>query len=116
MNIATSKCIMTNYEAKNHLQNLKASTSSGILASVTRILCRIKRYLPADEKNLEESTSDMLVLKYAAVKMATCNFSNDKFGEGVFGLVFKWICAPEYVRRGIYSMKYDVYSFGVLLL
>jgi serine/threonine protein kinase len=23
---------------------------------------------------------------------------------------------PEYVRNGIYSMKYDVYSFGVLLL
>ncbi|PKI31838.1 hypothetical protein CRG98_047771 [Punica granatum] len=23
---------------------------------------------------------------------------------------------PEYVRRGIYSMKYDVYSFGVLVL
>ena len=23
---------------------------------------------------------------------------------------------PEYVRKGIYSMKYDVYSFGVLLL
>ncbi|XP_039164593.1 putative cysteine-rich receptor-like protein kinase 35 [Eucalyptus grandis] len=23
---------------------------------------------------------------------------------------------PEYVRKGIYSMKYDIYSFGVLLL
>jgi serine/threonine protein kinase len=23
---------------------------------------------------------------------------------------------PEYVRKGIYSMKYDVYSFGILLL
>jgi len=23
---------------------------------------------------------------------------------------------PEYVRKGIYSPKYDVYSFGVLLL
>ncbi|KAG6739882.1 hypothetical protein POTOM_057500 [Populus tomentosa] len=23
---------------------------------------------------------------------------------------------PEYVRKGIYSMKYDVYTFGVLLL
>ena len=23
---------------------------------------------------------------------------------------------PEYVKKGIYSMKYDVYSFGVLLL
>ena len=23
---------------------------------------------------------------------------------------------PEYVRKGTYSMKYDVYSFGVLLL
>ncbi|KAK4265334.1 hypothetical protein QN277_026399 [Acacia crassicarpa] len=55
----------------------------GILASVRRIFYRIKRCLPADEKNLEESTSDMLVLKYAAVKMATCNFSNDeKLGEG----------------------------------
>ncbi|KAF7116632.1 hypothetical protein RHSIM_RhsimUnG0018700 [Rhododendron simsii] len=23
---------------------------------------------------------------------------------------------PEYVKRGIYSIKYDVYSFGILLL
>jgi serine/threonine protein kinase len=23
---------------------------------------------------------------------------------------------PEYVKRGLYSIKYDVYSFGVLLL
>ncbi|XP_039164578.1 G-type lectin S-receptor-like serine/threonine-protein kinase At1g11330 isoform X2 [Eucalyptus grandis] len=30
---------------------------------------------------------------------------------GTYGYV-----PPEYVRKGIYSMKYDVYSFGVLLL
>ncbi|KAK9947383.1 hypothetical protein M0R45_003012 [Rubus argutus] len=30
---------------------------------------------------------------------------------GTYGCV-----PPEYVRRGIYSMKYDVFSFGVLLL
>ncbi|KAJ9688916.1 hypothetical protein PVL29_014530 [Vitis rotundifolia] len=30
---------------------------------------------------------------------------------GTYGYV-----PPEYVRRGIYSMKYDVFSFGVLLL
>ncbi|KAL6226169.1 hypothetical protein ACLB2K_000132 [Fragaria x ananassa] len=30
---------------------------------------------------------------------------------GTYGFV-----PPEYVRRGIYSMKFDVYSFGVLLL
>ncbi|GLT75620.1 hypothetical protein SLA2020_473280 [Shorea laevis] len=30
---------------------------------------------------------------------------------GTYGFV-----PPEYVKRGIYSMKYDVYSFGVLLL
>nr|XP_011459977.1 PREDICTED: cysteine-rich receptor-like protein kinase 7 isoform X2 [Fragaria vesca subsp. vesca] len=30
---------------------------------------------------------------------------------GTYGCV-----PPEYVRRGIYSMKFDVYSFGVLLL
>ncbi|KAL3744217.1 hypothetical protein ACJRO7_013468 [Eucalyptus globulus] len=30
---------------------------------------------------------------------------------GTYGYV-----PPEYVRKGIYSMKYDIYSFGVLLL
>ncbi|KAI6703214.1 hypothetical protein NL676_012350 [Syzygium grande] len=30
---------------------------------------------------------------------------------GTYGYVL-----PEYVRKGIYSMKYDFYSFGVLLL
>ncbi|XP_037493223.1 cysteine-rich receptor-like protein kinase 19 [Jatropha curcas] len=30
---------------------------------------------------------------------------------GTYGYV-----PPEYVKRGTYSMKYDVYSFGVLLL
>ncbi|XP_058180245.1 cysteine-rich receptor-like protein kinase 21 [Rhododendron vialii] len=30
---------------------------------------------------------------------------------GTYGYV-----PPEYVKRGIYSTKYDVYSFGVLLL
>nr|POF02784.1 g-type lectin s-receptor-like serine/threonine-protein kinase [Quercus suber] len=30
---------------------------------------------------------------------------------GTYGYV-----PPEYVRKGVYSMKYDVYSFGVLLL
>ncbi|KAL5772803.1 hypothetical protein ACOSQ2_012727 [Xanthoceras sorbifolium] len=30
---------------------------------------------------------------------------------GTYGYV-----PPEYIRKGIYSMKYDVYSFGVLLL
>jgi len=32
-------------------------------------------------------------------------------------LVFCSGCVPpEYVKRGVYSRKYDVYSFGVLLL
>lgn len=29
---------------------------------------------------------------------------------------FSGYVPPEYVRKGIYSMKYDVYSFGVLVL
>ena len=33
---------------------------------------------------------------------------------------FDMLCSgyvpPEYVKKGIYSMKFDIYSFGVLLL
>ncbi|XP_031284706.1 G-type lectin S-receptor-like serine/threonine-protein kinase SRK [Pistacia vera] len=44
-------------------------------------------------------------------------FTKDEFEAntgrivGTYGYV-----PPEYVRKGIYSMKYDVYSYGVLLL
>ncbi|XP_054806482.1 class V chitinase-like isoform X2 [Prosopis cineraria] len=64
--------------------------SRGELAFATKVICKLKRYLRPDEKNLEESTHDLLVLKYATVKMATHNFSNDnKLGEGGFGTVYK---------------------------
>ncbi|KAJ6857405.1 hypothetical protein NC651_038951 [Populus alba x Populus x berolinensis] len=43
-----------------------------------------------------------------------CYFRRKKLGSK--GNIFPGYVPPEYVRKGIYSMKYDVYSFGVLLL
>ncbi|GMN32878.1 hypothetical protein TIFTF001_041802 [Ficus carica] len=44
-------------------------------------------------------------------------FSKDEHEANTDRIVGTLGCIPpEYVRRGIYSMKYDVYSFGVLLL
>lgn len=34
----------------------------------------------------------------------------------LFYMRYSGYVPPEYVRKGVYSMKYDVYSFGVLLL
>ncbi|KAK1403605.1 hypothetical protein POM88_003210 [Heracleum sosnowskyi] len=67
----------------------------------------------------ESSSPNLQVFSFAELKEATDNFlMNNRLGEGGYGPVYK--CSgyvpPEYIKQGIYSRKYDVYSFGVILL
>ncbi|XP_022639538.1 chitinase-like protein Idgf2 isoform X3 [Vigna radiata var. radiata] len=89
----------------------------GAVATVTKLLYKL-RYLPEAEKDIDANGSDLTVFSYLTIKAATNNYSKDnRLGEGGFGTVYtSGYVPPEYVRKGIYSTKYDVYSFGVLLL
>ncbi|PWA79323.1 cysteine-rich receptor-like protein kinase 8 [Artemisia annua] len=71
----------------------------------------------------ETSTADSLQYSFGTIKQATDDFSeNNKLGQGGFGLVYKYSCypsgymAPEYALHGQFSVKSDVFSFGVLVL
>ncbi|KAK8649967.1 hypothetical protein V6N13_139619 [Hibiscus sabdariffa] len=80
---------------------------------------------------VKNDDSNLQVFSLSSIEAATNNFSNEnKLGEGGYGPVYKeeleantsrivgtyGYVPPEYVKKGIYSTKYDVYSFGVLLL
>ncbi|KAK4490852.1 hypothetical protein RD792_001567 [Penstemon davidsonii] len=79
-------------------------------------------------RNRNMKDFDLPMFSYASVSAATNNFSqNNKIGEGGFGPVYKvnfctylqLICgymAPEYAMQGLFSIKSDVFSFGVLVL
>ncbi|CAN6684245.1 unnamed protein product [Malus baccata var. baccata] len=63
--------------------------------------------------------SELSAFSYPSVLAATCNFSEEnKLGQGGFGPVYKvtGYMSPEYAMDGIFSIKSDVFSFGVLML
>ncbi|KAI8557692.1 hypothetical protein RHMOL_Rhmol04G0029600 [Rhododendron molle] len=76
--------------------------------------------------NTRKKEVDLPQFSFASVSAATDNFSDaNKLGEGGFGPVHKMIgfilkssgyMSPEYASRGLFSVKSDVFSFGVLLL
>ncbi|KAG2249071.1 hypothetical protein Bca52824_088699 [Brassica carinata] len=76
----------------------------------------------------EFSNTDSLLVDFENLKVATKNFSpGNELGRGGFGSVYKilrsvkfWIgdgyMAPEYAMHGQFSVKTDVFSFGVLVI
>ncbi|KAI3760994.1 hypothetical protein L1987_51399 [Smallanthus sonchifolius] len=62
---------------------------------------------------MDIGTLDSLQYDFNIVKAATNNFSEEnKLGRGGFGMVYKWL----YVMYGHFSVKSDVFSYGMLLL
>ncbi|KAK7273204.1 hypothetical protein RIF29_14253 [Crotalaria pallida] len=76
---------------KGEVKNTKRKKSSRrTRAKITRTLYSLGRYLSAPEKDLEANDSDLIVLSYLTIKVATDNFSKDnKLGEGGFGSLYK---------------------------
>ena len=71
---------------------------AGIADTITKILYKIRRYLPAPEQDFEGNASDLTVFSYLTIKVATNNFSTDnKLGEGGFGTVYKVTFENSYV-------------------
>ncbi|KAF7137578.1 hypothetical protein RHSIM_Rhsim07G0195700 [Rhododendron simsii] len=63
--------------------------------------------------------ADLPLFDLITIVTATDNFSlANKLGQGGFGPVYKvgGYMSPEYAMQGLFSIKSDVFSFGVLLL
>ncbi|KAK8675349.1 hypothetical protein V6N13_033418 [Hibiscus sabdariffa] len=118
----------------------------GILVLLVTSICIFQRtrntrqhLLATDDDEVIRNNS--LQLDFATVEAATNNFSDaNKLGQGGFGAVYKdfgmarlfvrdethgdtsrvvgtyGYMAPEYVMHGRFSVKSDVFSFGVIVL
>ncbi|CAL5198750.1 unnamed protein product [Lathyrus oleraceus] len=57
---------------------------------ITKMIHKLKIYLSAAEKDVDEDSYDLIVFGYLTIKVATDNFSTEnKLGEGGFGAVYK---------------------------
>ncbi|KAG8382494.1 hypothetical protein BUALT_Bualt05G0083100 [Buddleja alternifolia] len=111
-----------------------------IIVSITIVACvgifMRKRTKHKAKENIEHdeemSTAESLQYDFGKIRAATNDFSDSsKLGQGGFGAVYKALylmarssikstlngyMAPEYAMHGQFSVKSDVFSFGVLVL
>ncbi|KAK8675329.1 hypothetical protein V6N13_033398 [Hibiscus sabdariffa] len=87
-----------------------------VILAVAFLLKRIKKTKQDGQNN--KTHVESLQFGFTAVRVAIENFSDaNMLGRGGFGSVYKWIyMAPEYAWHGQYSVKSDVYAFGVLVV
>ncbi|KAK9025804.1 hypothetical protein V6N11_038659 [Hibiscus sabdariffa] len=127
-------------------QKARIIIASVVIASVIMILALALYVWKIKSRKTGEHVKEDLelpVLEFATVVIATNNFSsNNKLGQGGFGPVYKisdfglarkfgvdqtqantkrvvgtyGYMSPEYVLDGLFSMKSDVFSFGVLVM
>lgn len=79
---------------------------AGIVASFTRLVYRLRIYLSAAEKDLDQNASDLIVFSYLTIKLATDKFSkNNKLGEGGFGSVYKVTFRKSCVNEMLHAKR-----------
>ncbi|KAI5415982.1 hypothetical protein KIW84_041136, partial [Lathyrus oleraceus] len=70
--------------------NWVLSMAAGTVTVITKMIHKLKIYLSAAEKDVDEDSYDLIVFGYLTIKVATDNFSTEnKLGEGGFGAVYK---------------------------
>ncbi|XP_030510048.1 probable LRR receptor-like serine/threonine-protein kinase At3g47570 isoform X3 [Cannabis sativa] len=106
-------------QTKRHLLDWKKRVC--IIEGITQGLLYLQEYSNFPIIHRDVKASNILLDNQMNPKISDFGlarmFRKDEFEAitgrivGTYGYV-----PPEYIRKGIYSMKYDVYSFGVLLL
>ncbi|CAD6342998.1 unnamed protein product [Miscanthus lutarioriparius] len=95
-----------------------------VVTAIALYVCKKRRSqrikLPHGTHTVEDFGSiKSTLLSLSSLQVATNNFDeSNKLGEGGFGVVYKrWLhVSPEYVMRGQFSTKSDVFSFGILVI
>ncbi|KAI3731053.1 hypothetical protein L1987_62236 [Smallanthus sonchifolius] len=96
------------------------------LSGLVSAFCTRRKWMKRSdaESSNQMGNAEVPLLSLSKISRATNDFSVDnKLGEGGFGPVYKkkakrllGYISPEYAMNGLYSIKSDIFSFGVLVL
>ncbi|KAJ0230234.1 Serine-threonine/tyrosine-protein kinase [Hirschfeldia incana] len=103
---------------KRRQKQAKAAATPIVKNQVLMNRVVLPRHRNLSEENRVEDL-ELPLIEFEAVLAATKHFSDcNKVGKGGFGTVYKGsgYMSPEYAMEGIFSIKSDTYSFGVLIL